>query len=128
MAKLEGYSKVAEIVYGDRAYYFAIYEDGNDYAVGDTVLLSGNSDPDKINEIISPEEVSERYKGNITGEVIGKVDISAYKKRVQQRKEKEELKKAIDKRRKEIQEKLNDEYYASKDAEFSEMLNRYKNL
>ena len=41
---------------------------------------------------------------------------------------KAELKKELDKRKKEIREKLDDEYYASKDDVYAEMLKRYKSL
>lgn len=128
MAKLEGYSKVAVIKYGNYPYYFAIYDDGNDYQVGDMVVLSGSSTPTKIVEIITPEDTDNRFSKNITAEVIGKVDISAYEKRVEQRKQKEKLKKELDKRKKEIQKKLDDEYYASKDEIYAEMLKLYESL
>lgn len=128
MTKLEGFSKVAVIKRGCTQYYFAIYDDGNDYKVGDMVALSNNNPNAKIYEIISVEESRERYKMIITAEVIGKIDISAYEKRMEQRKEKEELKKELDKRKKEIQKKLDDEYYASKDDLYAEMLKRYKSL
>lgn len=35
MAKLEGFSKVAVVKYGCCSYFFAIYDDGNDYKAGD---------------------------------------------------------------------------------------------
>lgn len=129
MAKLEGFNKVAVIKWSYYTqYYFAIYDDGNDYKVGDMVALSNNNPNAKIDEIISVEESRERYKRCITAEVIGKIDISAYEKRLAQRKEKEELKKGLDKRKKEIQKKLDDEYYASKDDVYAEMLKRYESL
>ena len=128
MAKLEGFSKVAVVKLGGYlSYHFAIYDDGNDYHVGDMVALSNNPNA-KIEEIISAEEAKERYKKDITAEVIGKIDISAYEKRVEQREEKEKLKKELDKRKKEIQKKLDDEYYASKDDVYAEMLKRYESL
>ena len=34
----------------------------------------------------------------------------------------------MDKRKKEIQKKLDDEYYASKDETYAEMLRQYENL
>ena len=129
MTKLEGFSKVAVIKWGYCTQYcFAIYDDGNNYKVGEMVALSNNNPNAEINEIISIEEARERCKRDITAEVIGKIDVSAYKKRVAQRKEKEELKKGLDKRKKEIQKKLDDEYYASKDDVYAEMLKRYESL
>ena len=129
MTKLEGFSKVAVIKWGYCTQYcFAIYDDGNNYKVGEMVALSNNNPNAEINEIISIEEARERCKRDITAEVIGKIDVSAYTKRVAQRKEKEELKKGLDKRKKEIQKKLDDEYYASKDDVYAEMLKRYESL
>lgn len=128
MAKLEGYSKVAVVKYGRSTYFFAIYDDGNDYKVGDTCLFSGTSPTAKLEDIISVEEAKEKLPKGITAEVIGKVDISAYEKRVEKRKEKEQLKKELDKRKKEIQQKLDDEYYASKDEIYANMLRQYESL
>lgn len=128
MAKLEGFQKVAVVKYGYTTYFFAIFDDGNDYKVGDMCLFSGNSIPAKLADVISIEEAREKTSRNITAEVIGKVDTTAYEKRVEQRKEKEKLKKELDKRKKEIQKKLDDEYYASKDETYAEMLRRYESL
>ena len=130
MTKLEGFSKVAVFKLGEYGtpYPFAIYDDGNNYDVGDIVALSNGTKNSKISEVISVEEARERYKKDITAEVIGKIDISAYEKRVAQRKEKEELKKELDKRKKEIQKKLDDQYYAEKDDVYAEMLKRYESL
>lgn len=128
MAKLEGFTKVAVVKYNwDFPYHFAIYDDGNDYQIGDTVAFSGNSIPAKIVDIISVEESKNRIK-DITAEVIGKIDVTAYEKRLEKRKEKEQLKKELNKRKKEIQKKLDDEYYASKDEVFAEMLKKYESL
>lgn len=128
MSKLEGYSRVAVIKYECSEYFFAIYDDGNDYHVGDMVVLSGNSTSSKIVEILTVDAAKERTKKSITAEVIGKVDISAYEHRVECRKQKDQLKKELDKRKKEIQQRLDDEYYASKDLAYAELLDRYKRL
>ena len=90
LAKLEGFSKVAVVKYGccQTPYYFAIYDDGNDYKAGDMCVFSGNSTPARLEEVISVEDASKRTSKNITAEVIGKDDTTAYDKRVEQRKEK----------------------------------------
>lgn len=128
MAKLEGYSRVAVIKYGCTPYYFALYDDGTDYNVGDFVALSGCSNNEKIAEILNLEEAQARCKKVIISEVIGKIDNAAYEKRVEQRKEKEQLKKELNARKKEIQKKLDDEYFASKDEEYAELLRKYESL
>ena len=48
MAKLEGFSKVAVVKQGGNEYHFAIYDDGFDYRVGDTVVLSNGYTADII--------------------------------------------------------------------------------
>lgn len=128
MAKLEGFSKVAVVKYGCAPYYFAIYDDGNDYKPGDMCLFSGGSTPSRLEDVITVEEAREKISKNITAEVIGKADVSAYERRIENRREKEKLKKELDKRKKEIQARLDDEYYASKDETYAEMLRQYENL
>ena len=129
MAKLEGFERVAVVNYGGCCkYHFALYDDGVDYNIGDMVVLSEGSTPGIISEIISVELAKEIHKKNITAEVIGKVDTTAYDERVAKRKEKEKLKKELEKRKKEIQKKLDDEYYASKDEIYAEMLKQYESL
>ena len=79
-----------------------------------------------VADIISPDEAKKRM-GNkkIQQEVICKIDISAYKRRVEKRKVKAKLKSAITKRKKELDKEKLDEYYASIDLEYAEMLNQY---
>lgn len=128
MTQLKGYSQVAVVKHGCTPYYFAIYDDGNKYQVGDFVVFSGASNPANIAELITPEEAKSRYSYSITAEVIGKVDVSAYEMRVAQRKQKKWLKEAMNKRKKDIQKKLDDEYYASKDETYAAMLKEYERL
>lgn len=130
MAKLEGFSRVAVVNYGGgyHNYHFAIYDDGIDYQVGDMVVVSGGSTLVKIQEIIDVEEAHARFDKAITAEVVGKVDTTAYDKRVAQREEKERLQRAINRKKQEIRNKLTDEFLASKDPEFAEMLKRYESL
>ena len=128
MAKLERYNKVAVVKYGCTPYFFAIYDDENDYKAGDLCVFSGNSTPARLEEVISVEEASKRTSKNITAEVIGKVDTTAYDKRVESRKEKEKLKKEMEKRKKEIKDKLDDEYYAKQDDLYAALLIKYKSL
>ena len=127
--KLEGYSRVAVIEYSEHyQYYFAIYDDGIDYKVGDKVFLSGRSDPGKIVEIISTVEAEKRCSKDITGEVICKLDTSAYDRRVELRHKQTVLKRALAKRKREIQGEVDDEFYASKDEKYAELLKEYREV
>lgn len=67
MAKLEGYYAVAVTEEGTgyygmtKDYYYAIFNDGNTYAIGDNILVSGvNKNVLTIKNIITPEEAKEK--------------------------------------------------------------------
>ena len=127
--KLTGYYAVAETNEGYCNYYYAIYDDGNVYTVGDKILVSGaNKNVLEIANILTPEEAAEKYKKNITAEVIGKVivDISAYKKRVEKRKMIAEIKKKMDQKVKELDAEQKYNFYAEMDSEFGELYKKYK--
>lgn len=134
MAKLDGYYAVAEIEEGSyiKSYFYAIYNDGETYKVGDKVLVSGaNRDILTITDILAPDECSICP----TAEVICKIDTSAYDKRVEERKEKAERKKEADKIKKQMDKiiaKMDQskryEMYASDNPELAEKLKAYKEL
>ena len=135
MAKLTGYTKVAVIEQGDpwsgmKDYYYALYDDGFNYTSGDSVLVSGGARNSvwEIKEIISSEEAAEKCKKNITAEVICKVDTSAYDERVSRRKAAESLKSKMTQMVKKMDEEMKYEMYASKNAEFASMYEKYKEL
>lgn len=142
MAKLEGYKAVAVTEEGTgyygmtKDYHYAIFNDGNTYAIGDNILVSGvNKNVLTIKNIITPEEAKEKGIKDITAEVICKVDTSSYDKRVKERKEKAERNKEADKIKKQMdkmiarmdQTKLY-EMYASDNPELAEKLKVYKDL
>lgn len=133
MAKLEGYKSVAvteKDCYG-RKYFYAIFDDGYTYKVGDKFVESANKDIFTIGEILSPEECNT----NITREVICKIDTSAYDKRVEEYKKKAERKKEADKIKKQMDKMIAEmdqtkryEMYASDNPELAEKLKAYKEL
>lgn len=142
MAKLEGYYAVAVTEEGTgyygmtKDYHYAIFNDGNTYAIGDNILVSGvNKNVLTIKNIITLEEAKEKGRKDITAEVICKVDTSSYDKRVKERKEKAERNKEADKIKKQMdkmiarmdQTKLY-EMYASDNPELAEKLKVYKDL
>lgn len=132
MAKLEGYKAVAVTKEGyyKKKYYYAIYDDGETYNVGDKILVSGaNKDILTIDDIIAPDECNV----NIPAEVICKVDVdtSAYDKRIEERKEKAERKKEADKIKRQMDKiilAMDYEMYASNNPELAEKLKVYKEL
>ncbi len=128
MAKLTGYKQVAVIKQGYGTYHFAIYEDGYEYKVGDSVIVSGNNQIQTIDEIISPEEAAERYGKAITAEIICPIDLSAYHTRVEKRKAADALKKKMDKVIKEMDENSKYDMYAERNPELKDMLEQYKSL
>lgn len=132
MAALTGYKAVAVIEQGSgcckRDYHFAIYEDGTDYKPGDMVKVSGGNGFDVIKEVITPEEARERFKKNITAEVICKVDTTAYDERVRKRKEAADIKKEMDKVIKQMDEKMKYKIYAEENPDLKDMLRKYLEL
>ena len=137
MAKLEGYYAVAVTEEGTgyygmtKDYHYAIFNDGNTYAIGDNILVSGvNKNVLKNKNIITPEEAKEKGRKDITAEVICKVDTSSYDKRVKERKEKEadKIKKQMDKMIARMDQTKLYEMYASDNPELAEKLKVYKEL
>lgn len=128
MAKLTGFEKVAVIKQGYGVYHFAIYNDGFDYQPGDTVIVSGNNQIQKIYEIITPEEAIQRFDKNITAEVICKVDTSSYDIRVEDRKRAADLKKKMDAMIRKMSETNKYEMYAERNPELKELFETYKEL
>ena len=131
MAKLTGYKQVAAIKQNYGTYYYAIYDDGRKYCPGDKVIVSGvaNRTVHTISEVIDAEEATNRMgKKNITAEVIGYVDTSAYDNRVAKRKEAAELKKKMDQVIKQMDESNKYEMYAERNPELKAMLDTYKKL
>ena len=134
MAKLEGYNAVAVVKEEccGKKYYYAIYDDGKVYIAGDKIIVSGiNKSVLTIEKIIAPDECN----ANITAEVICKVDTSAYDKRVEERKEKDERKKEADKIKNQMDKMIAEmdqtkryEMYASDNPELAEKLKEYKEL
>lgn len=126
--KLAGFNKVAAIKQGYGTYHFAIYDDGFDYKPGDTVIVSGNNQIQKIDEIITSEEAAERFNKNITAEVICKIDTSDYDKRVENRKQATDIKKKMDAIIQKMDEENKYKMYAMFNPELKELLDKYKEL
>ena len=128
--KLTGYKKVA-VIQTDGCgynYNFAIYDDGVDYCPGDKVMVSGNDRIQTIEEVITAEEAKERFGGDIDAQVIGRIDTTAYDKRVEKGKEAKRIKDEMDKKVKEMDELLKYEMYAKQSPEFLTLLDQYKEL
>lgn len=133
MAKLTGYYAVAatqEGTYsGSKDYYYAIFEDGYTYKAGDQILVSGcNKNILTIKEILTVEEAAEKCSKNITAEVICRVDTFAYDQRVENRKQVEKVKKAMDAMIKQMDETKKYEVYAAENPALKELLNEYRSL
>ena len=124
--KLTGFNKVAVIKIGGTDYQFALYDDN--IQVDDYVIVTGNSNLLKINEILTKEEAKERYSKDITAEVMCKVDLSAYETRVENRKKAEKLRKEMDKKIAEMDEMNKYTMYAEKCPELAKMLEEYREL
>lgn len=128
MNKLTGYVAVAVVELGRRDYHYAIYEDGIIYKQGDKVIVSGSNTIKTVKEVITPEEAKNKYSGDITAEVVCRLNTKPYDERVRKRREAEKTKKEMDKLIKEMDEVNKYEMYAKQNPELQELLQKFKEL
>ena len=126
--KLSGYKNVAVIEFAGNDYNYALYDE--DIKANDKVLVTGRLATDilTVKEVLTTNEARERYSANITEEVRCKVDLSAYNKRVEDRKEAEKLRKKMDEEIKKMDELNKYEMYADRNPALREMLEQLKSL
>ena len=108
----------------EREYAFALFD--TNVCVGDIVLCdtSNGYNVARIVRIIRQSE----YTGVVTKEIICPVDFSAFEERKERRKQKEKLKKQMDRMVKDNQELVLYQMLAEKNSEMAEMLAPYKSL
>lgn len=130
MPKLTGYKEVAVIEIAGKDYHFAIYDDGQNYSVGDTVMVSGAAKTEirEIKEIISIEAAETRCAKEITAEVISRVDLLDYKKRVEYRRAEAKLRNEINKAVSKVDKETKLRLYAENLPEIKALLDKYKKL
>ena len=128
MAKLAGFKRVAVIQMCGVDYHFALYDD--DIMPGDTVLFTSvrGDQVGKVKNVISAEVAAVNYSKSITAEVICRVDMSAYEKRVEDRKEAERIKKEMDKIVKKLRSEKEYDMYAKESPELQDLLMQYRRL
>lgn len=127
--KLSGYNKVAAIEYCNKDYYYALYD--NDVEIGDNVLVTGqlvNKQDLTVKDIITLDKAREVFSGSICEEVKCKVDLSAYNRRIECRKEAEKLREKMDEEIKKMDELNKYEMYADRNPVLREMLEQLKSL
>lgn len=127
--KLSGYNKVAAIEYCNKDYYYALYD--NDVEIGDNVLVTGqlvNKQDLTVKDIITLDKAREVFNGSICEEVKCKVDLSAYNRRIECRKEAEKLREKMDEEIKKMDELNKYEMYADRNPVLREMLEQLKSL
>ncbi|WP_346961391.1 hypothetical protein [Clostridium sp.] len=131
MKGLMGFKKVAVIEVNKTNninYHYALYDEN--IKLGDKVLVTGCAAGKivAIKEIISKEEAQEIFSKNISQEVICKVDLEPYKKRVEDRKCAAEILKKMDEKIKEMDEINKYIIYAEKNEDIKRMLEKYIEL
>lgn len=123
---LSNFKKLATTTLDGKEYMFAIYEDGVEYAPGDTVMVSGATREITIERIISVEELEPNVK--IRAEVIAKIEksaLAAYKHREENRKELQSLNSKINNMITCMRKEDPDyEYYAAKNLDLAILLAR----
>lgn len=123
---LSNFKKLATTTLDGKEYMFAIYEDGVEYAPGDTVMVSGATREITIERIISVEELEPNVK--IRAEVIAKIEksaLAAYKHREENRRELQSLNSKINNMITCMRREDPDyEYYAAKNPDLAILLER----
>lgn len=129
---LRNYNKVATVAFDGypREYFFALYDTNDTYKVGDLVLISINDQFKlvKINRILELSEFEEESGISITNEIITRIDLTDYNNRLLARQKSDKIYEQMMLRRKELEARKNDDYYASMDTEYAEMLKSYRAL
>lgn len=132
MAKLDDFNLVAKAthMYGydtKKAFYFALYD--STVKSGDHAIVGSFSNPQivKIEEVLNKDEAEKEWS-SINKAIIGKVDATAYFAHEEKKAAMTKLRKEMDAKRKEIESRKDDEYYATLDPEYKEMLEKMKVL
>ena len=130
---LRGYAEVASVKFvkgsnTTKLYHFALYDHAVE--VGDYALVQcSNSYGDGTHSVVKVAAitpVAEHTGTTPTAEIICKVDFGPYERRCAMRKEREALKKKMDKLVKSAQELVVYQTIASENAEMAEMLAAYR--
>lgn len=132
MAKLDDFNLVARVKHvsgydTNKIYCFALYDPN--VAAGDYVVVNTFENPQicKVESVVSKDDGLKECP-QICKPILGKVDASAFLANEEKKKVKAELRKKMDAKKKQIEALKNDEYYASLDPEYKEMLEKMKEL
>ena len=119
----KNYPKVAVIEQGCCRYHYALYDP--DIRAGDTVAVTGKAS--NMLQTVAKVIDASKYSGKtITAEVIAKVDVTEYNKRVDMRNKEAELKKKLGIAIKNFDTMSKYELYAEKSPEIAELLQQHK--
>lgn len=131
---LKGYEEVAAVKFIDgtnttKVYHFALYN--REVNVGDYALVKSNNGCGGSNfgvvQVVGIDAAAEFTGTAPTAEIICKVNMDDYTKRVEIRKEREVLKKKMDKLVKDSQELVIYQTIAARNPEMAELLAAYSN-
>lgn len=131
---LKGYEEVAAVKFIEgsnttKTYHFALYN--REVNVGDLALVKSNNGYYGSNfgvvKVIGIDAAAEFAGTAPTAEIICKVNMDDYTKRVEMRKEREALKKKMDKLVKDSQELVVYQTIAAQNPEMAELLAAYSN-
>ena len=125
---MEGMKSVALVVFENeqgtsKAYEYACFEET--IAIGDTVVCKSKHHGLGIGKV---HDVKLKTDNKLVREIVCKIDMSAYEKRVRDRERKAELKQQMDERVKQLQTTAIYEMLSKEDDVLSELLKEYKGL
>jgi len=108
-----------------KEYDFALFDE--DVQIGDTVVCD-TVNGFTLGNVITINDKNETNTNKVSKEIVGKVDISAFQTRRDNRAKVSKLKNMMEKRVKELQDTTLFEMMAEKDDSLKEMLTEYKKL
>lgn len=122
--ELEGFEKVANVDIDGKVYSYALYDDN--ITEGDLVAVTGVAEGHILNVVsVVPADL---VSVPITEEVVGKLNLDAYKERCDKRTKREELRKKLNERRRKIEAGELDDMYAAKDPVYKELLEQMRSI
>lgn len=110
-----------------KEYVYKVVPGIEELRLGDMVVVSSINGFGVCMVTSLNRELPASLKGDVAC-VVGKVDYTRYEEALERDQQKKQLKSALLRRRKELDDELSLEFYADKDAEFKKLLEAYKSL
>lgn len=110
-----------------KEYVYKVVPGIEELKLGDMVVVSSTNGFDVCMVTSMNRELPAHLQEDVAY-VVGKVDYTRYEETLERDQQKKQLKSALLRRKKELDDELSLEFYADRDAEFKKLLEAYKSL